>query len=74
MKTVKLTTCTNSIEAQLLQGFLANEGIESFTTNENFNSLYPNNIGVFGNEIQIFVLEKDIDQATEIMNSIQSPD
>ncbi len=68
MKTVELTSCINSVEARLLQGNLANEDIESFISNENFNSLYPN---VFGTQIRIFVLEKDLTKATKIVNSVR---
>lgn len=69
MKTVILTSCNNSVEAKLIQGNLANEGIESFTSNENFTSLYPNMNGAMGSGIQIFVFEKDAEQALEIINS-----
>ena len=39
MKTVILTSCNNSVEATLIQGNLANEGIESFLSNENYTAL-----------------------------------
>ena len=49
MKTVILTSCNNSFEAKIIQGNLANEGIESMISNENYTSLYPN-MNVLGNK------------------------
>ena len=38
MKTVKLITCNDAMEAHILQGALENEGIESVLHNENFST------------------------------------
>ena len=67
MKTVILTSCNNSVEATLIQGNLANEGIESFLSNENYTSLYPNMNGAMGNGIQVFVNENDVEKALQII-------
>ena len=69
MKTVNLISCNNSVEANLIQGNLANEGIESFLANENYTSLYPNMNGAMGSGIQILVNEDDADRALKIISS-----
>lgn len=67
MKTKKLITCENSIEAHLLQSKLDSEGIESFLTNENFTSLMPVFNNMMGSGIQIIVNNDDYDSAVEII-------
>ena len=69
MKTVILTSCNNSVEARLLQGNLANEGIESILSNENYTSLYPNMNGAMGSGIQILVDEADAERALKVINA-----
>lgn len=69
MKTVILTSCSNSVEAKLIQGNLANEGIDSIISNENFTSLYPNMNGAMGSGIQIFVNEEDAERALKLINA-----
>ena len=69
MKTVILTSCNNSVEAKLIQGNLANEGIESMIFNENYTSLYPNMGGAMGSGIQIFVNEEDAERALKVINA-----
>lgn len=47
MKTVRLITCNDAVQAHILQGALENEGIDSLLHNENFSSLlksYVSNI------------------------------
>lgn len=68
MKTVILTPCNNAVEAKLIQGNLANEGIESFISNENYTSLYPNMNGAMGSGIQIMVNEDDAEKALLLIN------
>lgn len=68
MKTVILTSCNNAVEASLIQGNLANEGIQSFISNENYTSLYPNMNGAMGSGIQIFVNEEDAERALIVIN------
>ena len=67
MKTVILTTCDNSTEAHLIRGNLASEGIESFLSNENYTSLYPNMSGLIGSGIDIMVAEEDLEHALQII-------
>ncbi|HHT23678.1 MAG TPA: DUF2007 domain-containing protein [Bacteroidales bacterium] len=69
MKTVILTSCNNSVEAKLIQGNLANEGIDSIISNENYTSLYPNMNGAMGSGIQILVNEADAERALKVINA-----
>lgn len=65
-KTVKLTTCYNSFEANVIKVKLESEGINSFLKNENFNTLY----GGFSQSplgIDIMVLEEDLEKATLVL-------
>ncbi|MBD9112002.1 MAG: DUF2007 domain-containing protein [Bacteroides nordii] len=39
MKTVRLITCNDAMQAHILQGALENEGIDSLLHNENFSWL-----------------------------------
>ena len=39
MKTVKLITCDDAFQAHIIQGALANEGIDSLLHNENMSTL-----------------------------------
>lgn len=51
MNTIRLTTCNDSFEANLIKDKLENEGIECFLTNENFTSLFPIYNGILGSGI-----------------------
>jgi len=62
MKTIFLASLDN-FQASILQNVLQNEGIESFTKNDNLSSIYPG-IPVF--HIQVEVLEEDYLKAKEI--------
>ena len=66
MKTVRLITCNNAMQAHILQGALENEGIESILHNENFSSLYSGCINNISG-VDIFVSEKDHAKAVEIL-------
>lgn len=63
MKTILLTTLDNSFQANVLQGALKNEGIESFTKNEVLSSVFGN---ISGFQMEILVFEKDYEKAMEI--------
>lgn len=39
MKTIKLITCNDAVQAHIIQGALANEGIDSLLHNENMSTL-----------------------------------
>lgn len=71
MKTVKLITCNDAMNAHILQGALENEGIDSVLHNENFSSLYKglvNNIS----GVDIFVAEEDYEKAVQVLRDNQS--
>lgn len=64
MKTVTLTTFSNSIEAHMLQDLLKNEGIHSMLQGETTNQVLSPmmNIGV-----QVLVFEADLEAAKFIL-------
>ena len=71
MKTVRLITCNDAMQAHILQGALENEGIDSLLHNENFSSLlksYVSNIS----GVDIFVNEEDYDHALQVLRDNQS--
>ena len=70
MQTVTLTTCDNAAEAHLLQGALANAGIESVLTNEYTASTLPNLCGMMGMGVTVVVLAKDYDRARQLLNTL----
>lgn len=65
----RLTTVSNAIDATLLQNRLEQEGIVSFTTNENISALLPHFDGILGNGVQIMVREDDFETAKQILES-----
>ena len=68
MKTIRLTTCDNAIQAHLLQGALENEGIESILHNENFSTLLPGFANIMGGGVQVLVMECDLEGALKVLN------
>jgi chromosome segregation ATPase len=70
-KTVCLMTCADTVQAHIIQGALANEGIESVLHNENISELFP---GVAGLAVQIFVVESDYERALQIIGKNQPED
>lgn len=73
MKTARLITCENLTEAFLIKGRLANEGIESFLTNQNFTNLMPLYNHMLGSGIQVIVNEIDYTNAREIIKDKIEP-
>ena len=70
MKTVRLITCNDAMQAHILQGALENEGIESVLHNENLSSLlngYVNSIA----GVDILVAEENYEAAMLILKSNQ---
>lgn len=63
-KTVKLTTCNNSFDAQLLQSKLLDAGIPAMLANEHASIIYGG-IGAAG--VEVFVFERDYELAREVM-------
>jgi len=68
MATTILTTCNNSIEANLIKGMLENNGIHCFLINENFSNLMPNYNGIMGSGVQIVINEFDMDEAIKLIS------
>lgn len=63
MKTVYLVTLDNSVQLSILQNALEEEGIESFTKNENIASV----LNTPGFQIELEVFEEDYKKAMEIL-------
>ncbi len=63
MKTVYLATLDNSVQLSILQDALENEGIQSFTKNENIASV----LNTPGFQIEVEVFEEDYQRALEIL-------
>ena len=70
MRTVRLMTCKDAMQAHILQGALENEGIQSVLTNENFSSLY-NGLVENISGVDIFVQEGDYERAVQTLKAHQ---
>lgn len=64
-KLVILTTCENAMHAHILKGALENVGIPSMLQNELSASVALQ--GFIGMGVQVFVFEKDLERAKEIL-------
>ena len=71
MKTVRLVTCDDAMQAHILQGALENEGIESVLHNEYFSSIYKCNVGSIAG-VDILVAESDYKRALEVLKQNHS--
>lgn len=70
MKTVKLITCNDSIQAHIIQGALANEGIESVLHNENMSTLLSGcTTGISG--VDVLVADSDYEAAVRLLQQNQ---
>jgi len=67
VKYITLYTSDNSIEAKFIRDRLAQEGIASMATNENFATLMPHLSGMLGSGIQILVRKDNYDRAKRIL-------
>ncbi|HZH74233.1 MAG TPA: DUF2007 domain-containing protein [Mariniphaga sp.] len=67
MKTITLTTCNNSIEANLLKGKLESNGIRCFLVNENFSNLMPHYNGILSTGIDIIIDDEDLEKASKLI-------
>lgn len=74
MATIRLTTCSNTIDANMIKNILENEGISCFLTNENFTSLMPGYNGMLGSGIQIMIDEKDFENAKKLIENQENTD
>ena len=64
MRTVTLTSFTDTIQAHMLQDILKNEGIDSMLQGELSNQLMSYIRGI---EVNVLVFEKDLERATTIL-------
>ena len=64
MRTVTLTSFTDTIQAHMLQDILKNEGIDSMLQGELSNQLMSYIRGI---EVNVLVFEKDLKRATAIL-------
>lgn len=69
MDTILLTTCTNSIDANILKGMLESNDIECFLANENFTGLMPNYYGIMGSGVMIYINKTDEEKAKNLLSS-----
>lgn len=67
MNLVLLTTCDNSIDANLIRTKLEHEGIPCFLNNENFTDLLPNYYNLLGSGVRIMIPEDSVEQAKELL-------
>ena len=68
MSIIRLTTCSNIIEANFIKNNLENEGIDCFLTNEIFSTLLPAYNGILSAGIQIMVEKKDFEKALKLIS------
>ncbi len=74
MEYCRIITCDSLTEAYLIKGRLNNNGVECFLTNENITNLMPMFNNMLGSGIQIFVNEKDLEIAKEIIIDKLNPE
>lgn len=74
METILLTTCINSIDANIIKGMLESNDIECFLANENFSGLMPNYYGIIGSGVSIFINKSDEEKAKELIKSHNNED
>jgi len=67
-KVVKLIQLTNEIDAHHIMNRLKEEGIESFSDNNNFANLLPGSVGILNLSINIWVNQIDVKRSIEIIN------
>ncbi|OFY11149.1 MAG: hypothetical protein A2W93_09010 [Bacteroidetes bacterium GWF2_43_63] len=68
MSVIRIKTCSDSFEANIMLGKMKQAGIECFLTNENFSTLMPRYTGVMDSGVHIMIDEKDTEVALEILN------
>ncbi|MBR4219095.1 MAG: DUF2007 domain-containing protein [Bacteroidales bacterium] len=66
MKTIRLTTCSSSIEAHLIQDLLKQEGISCILQNENISNIFGSaTLELTG--VDILVYEEDLEKAKALL-------
>lgn len=68
----RVWTSANINEAYIIKGLLKNANIESFTTNENYTSLYPNMNNAMGSGVDIMINGRDWEVAKEVLSNYNS--
>ncbi len=71
MKTVRLITCNDAMQAHIVQGALENEGIASMLHNEHFSTLYRGCISNISG-VDVWVTEEEYDKAVQVLKENQS--
>ena len=69
MKFVKLITCNDVLEANIIKGHLENEDIQCYIANENISNLLPSMNNMFGSGPKIMVAESDFERAIELIDN-----
>jgi hypothetical protein len=69
MAIIRLTTCNNSIEANLIKGMLDTNGIRCVVTNEHFSNLMPFYNGLMGAGAQVMIEDIDLKKSQELLLS-----
>lgn len=64
---IRLITCNTVPEAYIIEGKLANEGIDCIIANENFSNLMPIYNAMPGGGVQIQVREEDFEKARNLI-------
>lgn len=67
MEPVVLITCQDAIEASILKGALENAGIECFLSETNPSAIFPTNQGTLDGSVLIYVDEKDVAKAQQVI-------
>jgi hypothetical protein len=67
MKFIRLITCENSIEANIIKGRLESEELKCFLTNENFSNMLPQYNRMLGAGVQVMVNANDYEKAVEVL-------
>ena len=70
MKTVKLITCDDAFQAHIIQGALANEGIDSLLHNENMSTLLRGFVHDISG-VDVLVADCDYEAAMQLLRQNQ---
>ncbi len=68
MDYIRLITCNDAVEANLLKGRLESKNIPSIITNETSTTVLPYLNGMLGAGVQVLVHKNDFEQARKIVN------
>ena len=63
---VKVASCKDAFEGEVVKGFLADNGIECYLQNENMSQIYG---GIQAMEINVLVSAEDAENAKELLNA-----